>query len=208
MSRAESQTHPFVPRCGLGVSRLSLGRSASCSKHDCFLSKYDAEVLHSAHTPGTHKETHTKGETVRPTCTISVPISQRHTHTHTQAFTGHYRRTAGFVCRFIESRLNGFPSRPLLLHAFIFFSVRPSLISPSVSGHHSLLPLFLIFFSLVLFLSFCLLSRFLPLRLSFACVTHSGSISLSHSLSSPPCSPILYLSVSRCSVVYNGKTSE
>lgn len=28
-----------------GLSRLSLGSSATCSKDDCFLSKYDAEVL-------------------------------------------------------------------------------------------------------------------------------------------------------------------
>lgn len=56
-----------------------------------------------------------------------LPHSHTHSHIHTAtaAFTDHYRLFAGFLCRFMEARLNGFNSWPLFffLHAFVFFSV-------------------------------------------------------------------------------------
>lgn len=111
-------------------------------------------------TVNTHSETQTKGETVRRTHTHgrpSVPILQ----THTQAFAGHYGLTAGFLCRFIESRLNAFTSRPLFTCIVFFLSffldlslcLRLSLSVPLFNFFLS--PSFFLFFYIFPFFSIC-----------------------------------------------------
>lgn len=65
---------------------------------------------------------------MRRTCpTLGAHFESTHTHTHTRAFAGHYRLTAGSLCRFIESRLNGFTSRPSFTCVCLFLS---SLLGP------------------------------------------------------------------------------
>lgn len=82
-----------------GLSWPSLSRSASCSNDDCFLSKYDTEVLDDTlththtHTPQKHRQRIRQSENL--THTVSDPRCPFHSCTHTQAFAGHYSLTAG-----------------------------------------------------------------------------------------------------------------